>query len=371
MSFMPSIRAPRRIALLVSAWVSVGASALLVGGAEEDFVDGEVLGAVHGEGDHFRYVLGGDGYLAVELLDALPGRLVGDVGGEFGGDGAGLDEGDADVWQELSAQGFRPPVEAPFGGRIDAVASTRSPAGDRGDVDDVAATGLELVEEDLRGGDRAEEVDLDHLPVVVALITAEGTEQHDAGVVDQHVRAAQLLPHAFGGRNDAVAIGDVGLDGDGAVAEVAGKGSDAVKATREEGDAVAVRRQCTGGRFADAGGCAGDDGDTSLAVAVTHAAQASGIGIPKASRVMSAGSGPPRLPVSSASIAASSPAVSSKLETSKFSAMRCGLVDFGMAERPCCRCQQSMTWAGLLACAWAILRMTASWRVLVCAPPSR
>jgi hypothetical protein len=64
---------------------------------------------------------------------------------------------------------------------------------------------------------------------------------------------------------------------------------------------VAVRRQRTGGRFADAGGCAGDDGDTSLAVAVSHAAQASGIGMPKASRVMSAGSGPPRLPVSSAS----------------------------------------------------------------------
>ena len=114
----------------------------MVGGAEEDFVDGEVLGAVHGEGDHCCDVLGGDGDLAVELLDALPGRLVGDVGGEFGGDGAGLDEGDADVWQELLAQGFGPAVEAPLGGRTDAVASTRSPAGDRGDVDDVAPPSL-------------------------------------------------------------------------------------------------------------------------------------------------------------------------------------------------------------------------------------
>jgi hypothetical protein len=71
-------------------------------------VDGEVLGVVHGEGDHFCDVLGGDGHLAVELLGALPGRLVGDVGGEFRGGGAGLDEGDADVWQELLAQGFGP-----------------------------------------------------------------------------------------------------------------------------------------------------------------------------------------------------------------------------------------------------------------------
>jgi len=90
--------------------------------------------------------------------------------------------------------------------------------------------------------------------VVVALVTVEGTEQHDAGVIDQHVRAAEFLAHAFGGRDDAVAIGDVGLDGDGAVAEVVGKGSDAVKATREEGNAVAVRRECMGGCFADAGG---------------------------------------------------------------------------------------------------------------------
>ena len=73
----------------------------MVGGAEEDFVDSEVLGAVHGEGDHFCDVLGGDGYLAVELLGALPGRLVGDVGGEFGGDGAGLDEGDPDVGKQF------------------------------------------------------------------------------------------------------------------------------------------------------------------------------------------------------------------------------------------------------------------------------
>ena len=47
---------------------------------------------------------------------------------------------------------------------------------------------------------------------------------------------------------------------------------------------------------------------------------------------MSSGSGPPRMPVSSASIAVISLGVSAKSKTSKFSAIRCGLTDFGIAE---------------------------------------
>jgi len=44
-------------------------------------------------------------------------------------------------------------------------------------------------------------------------------------------------------------------------------------------------------------------------------------------------------------MAASSSLASSKSKTSKFSAMRAGLVDFGIAERPCCRYQRGITWA--------------------------
>ena len=33
-----------------------------------------------------------------------------------------------------------------------------------------------------------------------------------------------------------------------------------------------------------------------------------------------------------------------------FSAIRAGLVDFGITERPCCRCQRSITCAGVLPC---------------------
>ena len=108
---------------------------------------------------------------------------------------------DADVGQQLLPQGLRPAVDAPLGGGVDAVAGACGAAGDRGDVDDVGATlgcaVLELVEEDLGGGDGAEQVDLDHLPVVVALVGVERAEQHDAGVVDQDVGAAELVLDAL------------------------------------------------------------------------------------------------------------------------------------------------------------------------------
>ena len=65
--------------------------------------------------------------------------------------------------------------------------------------------------------------------------------------------------------------------------------------------------------------------------------QASGISRPNASKVIASGSGPPRRPVSRPSIATILSADNSKSKTSMFSAMRLGLVDFGMTERPCCR----------------------------------
>src|SRR3954449_2031748 len=107
----------------------------------------------------------------------------------------------------------------PIGCRVDAIAGAGGAAGDGGDVDDVATTALELVEEDLGGGDRPHEVDLDHLAVVVALVGDERAEQHDTGVVHEDVGPAQLLPDTVGCRHEAGAVGDVGLDGDGAVGE--------------------------------------------------------------------------------------------------------------------------------------------------------
>ena len=65
---------------------------------------------------------------------------------------------------------------------------------------------------------------------------------------------------------------------------------------------------------------------------------------------MLAGSGPPRMPVSRASMAPTSSSVSWKSKMSMFSAMRCGLTDFGIAQKPCSMCQRRTTCAGVLPC---------------------
>ena len=99
--------------------------------------------------------------------------------------------------------------------------------------------------------------------------------QHDAGVVDEDVRAAELLLDAVGRGDDRVAVGDVGLDRDRAVAELVGQGVDAVGAAREQRDAVAVGGQRAGGRLADARRGAGDDGDAAGGLIGAHAVASS------------------------------------------------------------------------------------------------
>src|SRR4051812_27072730 len=100
----------------------VGRMSDLAGGAQQDFVDREVPGAADDERDDVCDVACGDLGVVVELLDALAGLAVCDVVRELGGDHAGFDQGDADVGQQLLAQGLRPAVEAPLGCRVDAVA---------------------------------------------------------------------------------------------------------------------------------------------------------------------------------------------------------------------------------------------------------
>ena len=97
-------------------------------------MDGEASRPADGEGDDLGDVLGGHLDLAVELLGALPGLGVGDVGGQFGRDGAGLDDGDPDGGLQLLAQRLGPPVDAPLRGGIDAVGRAGDAAGDRGEL---------------------------------------------------------------------------------------------------------------------------------------------------------------------------------------------------------------------------------------------
>jgi hypothetical protein len=88
--------------------------------------------------------------------------------------------------------------------------------------------------------------------VLLALVGGEGRGQHDAGVVDEDVGPAEFLLHALGGGDERVAVRDVGLDGDRAVAELVGEGVDAVGAAGEQRDSVAVGGHRAGCRLADA-----------------------------------------------------------------------------------------------------------------------
>jgi hypothetical protein len=66
------------------------------------------------ERDHVGDVPGGDLGLAVELLDALAGFVVGDVLGQLGRDDAGFDERDPYVGEQLLSQRLRPAVDPPL-----------------------------------------------------------------------------------------------------------------------------------------------------------------------------------------------------------------------------------------------------------------
>lgn len=104
-------------------------------------------------------------------------------------------------------------------------------------------------------------VDVDHVPVVVALGGRERAEQHDAGIVDQYVRTAEFLLHVLGGGDELFTVGDVRLDRECARPKLSGEGRDPVGTSCEQCDPVpggVKRAGCCG---TDAGGGAGDDGD--------------------------------------------------------------------------------------------------------------
>jgi len=58
--------------------------------------------------------------------------------------------------------------------------------------------------------------------VVVVPFGGEGGEQNDPGVIDQDVSSAEFGLDAAGGGHEGVAVGDVGLNSDSAIAELTG-----------------------------------------------------------------------------------------------------------------------------------------------------
>jgi hypothetical protein len=81
----------------------------------------------------------------------------------------------------------------------------------------------DVVEEHLGGCHRPSRLTSTIWRISAFLLGAERREQHHAGVVHEDVGAAQVAVHALRGRDDRVAVGDVRLDGERAVAELLGQ----------------------------------------------------------------------------------------------------------------------------------------------------
>ena len=135
-------------------------------------------------------------------------------------------------------------------------------AGDRADVDDVAAArAAHDRQRGVRAVEQAEAVDVDHLAPLLGRRAGDGAEQHHAGVVDQPVEAAELLVRLL---DEGVRLGlvaDVGLDRDrlaaGAV-DLLGQRVDAVRAAGGQADGGALGHAGQRRRLADPRRGAGD-----------------------------------------------------------------------------------------------------------------
>ena len=182
---------------------------------------------------------------------------------------AGRERVDADPLapRPLLGEVAREPDQA---GLARGVGGLRQPTGgepeDAGDVDDRAAR-LHHLGRALRHPVAAVEVDVDHLAEVVGRLLGRGDGRPDAGVVDQHVDAAQVLHRLVDERLAAVGVRDVRAHGDGAPAgglDELARVLELLDAAGAEGDVRAGLGEGLGERDAEAGRGPGDDGDFSF-----------------------------------------------------------------------------------------------------------
>ena len=152
----------------------------------------------------------------IELL----AHLRADVRGQLRRDRAGLDHRDAHVLgRDLLAQRLRERADRELRRVVDTGAGHRAAAGDRGDVDQVgdlprAVRGGrgQVREGGVRDVQEPLDVEVDHpLPLLDGRVL-DRPQQHDAGVVDHDVEAAELVDRALDRGDGLLALGHVGLD---------------------------------------------------------------------------------------------------------------------------------------------------------------
>ena len=149
------------------------------------------------------------------------------------------------------------------------------PAGRRGDVHDVAAVaGGHPRQRLLHPVQHAVDVDVDHAARAFVGLVGERAEVHDPGVVDEHVERAEALLDDVEEVAHRRAVGDVELDGERSVPELARReprGGEVDVADRDLHPGAHARLR---GGATDAAGAAGDRDDAAgeLAGGACHGA---------------------------------------------------------------------------------------------------
>jgi hypothetical protein len=113
------------------------------------------------------------------------------------------------------------------------------------------------------GVEQALDVDGDHAVPVLGVRAGDGTQQHQAGVVDQGVQPPESPGGLLYGRLGLGAVGDVGFHGQRGAArlvDLGGEGLQTVPAAGNQRDAGTVPGELAGGGSADTAARAGDQG---------------------------------------------------------------------------------------------------------------
>ncbi len=188
-------------------------------------------------------------------------RLRHGAAGPIGAERARLHHGDLDAERRhLLRQGIREALHGVFGGRVIARAREAAEARHRGDVDDVAAPlPAHHGQHGARHGEEAEDVGLELGADLLRHALLDGGQVAVAGVVHQHVDAAERPHRGLHAGLDLVVVDHVERQRERAVLAALREILDArLVARRDDGPPAAVEHQLR--QFAaEAGGAAGDE----------------------------------------------------------------------------------------------------------------
>ena len=154
----------------------------------------------------------------------LDGVVV--VRDQLGFDGTGLENTDSDVLlRDFLAERFGEPVHSELRHVVRGEVRPCLPAGDRGDVHDVRDAaqiilggGQQVRQGGLGHEEQAVLVDRDHPLPLRDILSEDGSEQHQTGVVDEDVEASEPVDDRLHGAFGLDAVGDVGGHGEGGAA---------------------------------------------------------------------------------------------------------------------------------------------------------